>query len=285
MQSDVPCRFALGDATETGVGNNMNKAKKRKEILRYIAIVKEKADAYTTQVLSIKEDGTCGYGNGLHIEFKGTVRLITCEHVVRRAKHVFANPAPISGPIPRAEQDGKRYSCNIVTADRQSDIAVLNYSRTEDMVNITPYNLNGQPNYTNQIVNDHIGLAAYIHGVPGFNKDVINFSDGKIMTNCLTYTAAGGISKVSNELIQGDFAEKEIGNDPLTDLDGNVLQLTGGVRDISGMSGSGLWCFNQDNKLNLLGLLSYKDDLNIDIDQHLINCVPIWIITNHLMKT
>ena len=105
------------------------------------------------------------------------------------------------------------------------------------------------------------------------------------MTNCLTYTACGGISKVSNELIQGDFAEKEIGNDSLTDLDGNALPVTGGARDIRGMSGSGLWCFNQDDKLNLLGLLSHKDDLSCDRNQHLINCVPIWIITNHLMKT
>ena len=263
----------------------MNKAKKRKEILRYIAIVKEKADAHTTQVLSIKEDGTYGYGNGLNIDFKGTVCLITCEHVVRRAKYVFANPVPVSGPIPRTEQDGKRYSCNIITADHLSDIAVLNYSRTKDMVNITPYNLSDQPDYTSQIVNNHIGLAVYIYGLPGFNKEIINLNDGQIMTDCLTYTAGGGITKVSNEWIQGDFAEKEIGNDSLTDLDGNELQLTGGVRDISGMSGSGIWCFNQDNKLNLLGLLSRKDVLNIDIDQHLINCVPIWIITNHLMKT
>ena len=266
--------------------DNMNKVKNnRKEILKNIAIIQERTDAHTTQVLTIKENGTCGYGSGIHIEFKGTVRLITCEHVVRKAKHVFVNPAPISGPIPRAGQDGKRYSCNIVTADHLSDIAVLNYSRTKDMVNITPYNLSGQPDYTNQIVNNHMGLAVYIHGLPGFNKEIINLNDSQIMTSCLTYTSGGGITTVSNEWIRGDFAEKEIGNEPLTDLNDNALQLTGGARNIGGMSGSGLWCFNQDNKLNLLGLLSRKDDLNIDTDQHLINFVPIWIIANHLMKT
>lgn len=262
----------------------MNETIKRQEILRNVEIVKDKVDAHTTQVLSIKENETYGYGNGINVEFDGEVYLITCEHVVRRAKYVFVNPVPVSGPVPQSEQDGKRYPCNIVMADQSSDVAVLRYSRTADMAGITPYNLSDQPAYTNEIVTNHIGLAVYIHGLPGFNAEIIKLNKNKIMTNCLTYTAVGGIIEVSNEWIQGDFAEKELGNDPLTDLDGNELKLTGGARDISGMSGSGIWCFNQNNKYNLLGLLSGPDSLNIDKEQHLINCVPIWIITNCLMK-
>lgn len=264
--------------------NDIKKVINRKEILKCKTIVQKKADEYSTQVLVKTEDGSDMYGSGIHIEFKETIYLITCEHVVRKAKYVFANPPITKDLLPRIEQDGKRYACNIMAVNRKSDIAVLNYSRHEDMVGAIPFNIDNQVNYTNQIINSHIGLAVYIHGVPKFNMEIIELSNSQYLMDSLTYTAIGGVTKASNDWIQCDFAEKEAGENPLINLDDDFLELSGGSRDIKGMSGSGLWCFNQGNILTFLGLLSHKDKSNIDNDQHLINFVPVWKILIQIKK-
>jgi hypothetical protein len=123
----------------------------------------------------------------------------------------------------------------------------------------------------------HKGLASFIYGVLGKQTSGFVYPDGLAYMEVITYSGLGPIVEVTENLVVTDHAEKQSlrEGEPVISRIKNIVP-TGGYRDISGCSGSGLWIMTTEPIL--VGILCRPRAA--DSDKHLIEFTPVW----HLLK-
>jgi hypothetical protein len=129
---------------------------------------------------------------------------------------------------------------------------------------------------------DEIGLATCLYGLWGEKTRGHIYEDGLVYLNAPIYTAVGPLTQVTEHELIADMAEKELlfRNDANPVIKGTAL--TGGARDITGTSGSGLW-FMLDKEPTALGMVLGRAD-PCPPGTHLMRFTPVWSVRAWLSK-
>lgn len=224
----------------------------------------------------IDSDGAkaASFGSCIHLLYKGKKITVTCDHVAKQNSDYITSPKQVPGTCLPVQPDG--FSRDLVRIDSSSslDLAIFQYTDDPDQnVPLERYNLE-----RSQVINKQtipVGLLSYIHGAWGEYSPMHQYTDGLLYHEIQIYSAFGPITSIRDDLLVGDFAEKEFVDGPSDEVKKRVpnFKLTGGHRDIQGCSGSGLWALNGEDVF-LLGILLGRIDSAHN--EHLIRFTPVW---------
>jgi hypothetical protein len=215
------------------------------------------------------------YGSCLHVIYEGACYILTCSHVAKKDSIWFCGPKRLQKKmIPDGEHHLTKNLIEI-TRNESLDVTVLKGEIDLDAIGKKPYNLALSIPLNLRNVQKGIGTACYIYGIWGEFTHSAHYNDAVSYFEVPVYEAIGPISSCCDGEITADFAEKEIIEVNCKDfpqLEGIIA--TGGQRDLSGCSGSGLWVKGLDGIIILAGiLLGRKPGTS---DQHIIRFVPVW---------
>ena len=253
---------------------NLSNEEIQKHMQHYFSVVSR----YTDVLLSINNDGKCvKLGSCIHIKVSGKNLTISCCHVAHPSSSYFSGPKRLKQDIIPKDDNSRVSKIELVLRDKIYDIAIFNS-------NNLPLEKHGKSGYdlikskilTLEIAKRNIFSASYICGAFGSMTQGYTYPDGLSYMKLPLYTGLGTIVDVSNDEIITDFAEKdmyELNTNSFPHLKG--LCPTGGYRDISGTSGSGLW-IQLNNEILLAGILLGRR--KAPSSKHLIGFTPVWII-------
>lgn len=173
--------------------------------------------------------------------------------------------------------DLKAYSRDLLEVSRSEPFDLAIFQHDDDVSQNSPnhwYELSKSSIFSEQ--SDLVDLLSYIHGVWGESSSMYQHPLSGLLDYFLqSYTGFGPIIEVSGKEIIADFAEKEFVEEPSEEVKKRIpdFELSGGVRDISGCSGSGLWVHTKEG-VRLLGILLGRKEGRSD--EHLIRFTPVW---------
>ncbi len=204
---------------------------------------------------------------------------LTAEHVTRPNHLYYCAPKRLPQPkIPREE----KYTTPpipLVAKDKTTDLALFDTSKVDlATAERAPYDLTRSENVDIESVRRNIGSLSLTCGTWG--KQSVLYGQGPMLGELPLYVGIGPIRGVRDEQIVCDHAEKdvlELNTSAYPDL--AKVTPTGGARDLSGISGSGLWvkCAAGPTLIGIvLGRLDGRKD------EHLIRATPIWVVRDWL---
>jgi len=157
--------------------------------------------------------------------------------------------------------------------NKTNDLALLRYGEGHSPK--VAYDLSRSDVITEEFLAAEIGTASFILGVWGEETRAFPYPDGLLYLEDPLYSCVGPLVEVGPRAIVADMAEKEIllRTQKLPRL-ANVVA-TGGRRDLSGISGSGLWMLRQARPV-LVGIVLGPNEG--EPDQHLIRATPAWVL-------
>lgn len=216
-------------------------------------------------------------GSAIHITYKGLSLAVTCHHVAPIGCIYFTNPKRLKRPtIPDGE---KAFRQNVEELARSEalDLAVFDTSNIDVGAHGKQrYDLQKSGGVTPETVGKNIGTLSCIYGVWGKHVSGKSWEDAVLYIQFPVYTGLGPITGIERGFVIGDFAENEILERPKPNTEFEVLKTimpTGGARDLSGCSGSGLWVLCGGEPV-LAGILLGPEPSQHD--QHLIRFTPVW---------
>lgn len=239
------------------------------------------ARRHTDVVLAVaKESGETSMASCVHVEFQGYQLLLTCAHVLRLEHMYFSNPKRLS----LDQIDEEKYEV--------SSLRLLGHSPTFDLAVFDgtgliqpesgkePYPIARSDWFSQKRLQSQLGTAAFIYGLLGSASRVHQYPDGLVYLQAPMYTGMGPlVDVVQNEMV-GDFAEKSLlilNDKSFPQLTGQ--QATGGLREIGGVSGSGMW-MTFDGVQTLVGLVLGRRASSPGT--HHVRATPIWTIREWL---
>lgn len=250
-------------------------------IKRQIALFLPRREAemggFTDSVLLRSLDnGACGLASCLYVEWKGRAYAISCHHALAEGREYIAGARRLQGAT--------------IDEGGSNEVAPLSLLASDSALDLALFDLNGlglpsipkrayplaENGFTSTTTAGIIRCVAFIHAVPGFAMRGFQYPDELVFSQFPIYSAYGPIVDVSDEVIVADFAEVEL-IELESDAFPHLADFTpnGGTRDLSGMSGSGLWVISED-RFQLIGVLLGTDSRNDPQNQHLIRFTPIW---------
>jgi hypothetical protein len=226
---------------------------------------------------------TSGLGSCVYLQFRGRTVAISCHHVLKANAEYHTGAKRLSGTT-IDETNHASLELQLVASCPELDVAVFDVGGF-DLASIPKRALNCDSNGVlwPGAADACSGLLTFIHAAPGFAVRSAQYPDGLLFLELPIYSAHGPIVTVSEEVIVGDFAESElidVAADAIPRL--SDFTPTGGTRDLSGMSGSGLWAYSGGTEFKLIGILRGPDPANDPRTQHLIRFTPIWKVLEFL---
>lgn len=249
----------------------------KREIAHFEPLKKAQIEAFTDSVLLRSTDtGACGLGSCVYIEWMGTAYAISCQHILAENREYITGAKRLTSNIISENDSHAVAPIELIDSDKTFDLALFTLGGI-DLPSIPKraYAL-GENLLNSENTAKSVGSVSFIHAVPGFTLKAGQYEDGLVFLKCPIYAACGPIVEVSEDLIVGDFAEQELIEINLKDCpELKDFQPNGGTRDLSGMSGSGLWVICGD-RFVLLGILLGSTADNKTASEHRIRFTPIW---------
>ena len=218
-----------------------------------------------------------GLGACVHIEYQGRRFSVTCEHVTQNAAELYNLViTPSTEPRPLVVSDLS--PAVLVGSIPQIDLAILN-AQNENFASALkqPYPLAHSDYVTLECLEHEPGALSVIASAFASHARIV--PHGKVIYfEGPVYAAGGPIISVSSDSIIADFSEKQ-------QLYRNVelfpqledLQISGGSRDLSGMSGSGLWIRNdREHGVILAGI--WKGPASGRVGDPQLRFIPVWLL-------
>lgn len=253
----------------------------KQEIEPYLALRDEQMGVFTdSMLLRNTETGACGLASCTYIEWSGRAYALSCHHVLAEQREYLAG--------------AKRLSGGTIDEAGSQEVAPLIPVQSDKGLDLALFDLNGLalpsiPKQAYPLADSQLNLekaqknlrcVSFIHAAPGFATRGHQYpQDGLVFMQCPIYSAYGPILEATDDVIVADFAEAEL-NELNAEVFPHLRDFTpnGGTRNLSGMSGSGLWVIC-DGRFKLLGVLLGLDLRNDPATQHLIRFTPIWQVT------
>lgn len=248
---------------------------------KFTSVVPKHTDVFLTLSQPVEgKSETKGIGSCVHLLYKGRNFIVTCDHVAKERCIYFTNPKGIATPCVPEGQHTLVSGLPLLERSKPHDLAIFDGADLPmEQHGKTRFDLAKSAVVTHALLSDtkHNGLASFIYGVFGEQTSGIVYPDGLAYIEVITYSGLGPIVEVTEDMIVTDHAEKQnlLEGKPLIARIKNIVP-TGGYRDISGCSGSGLWIMKTEPIL--AGILCRPRVANSD--KHLIEFTPVW----HLLK-
>ena len=249
----------------------------KREIEPFLPLRELQITAFTdSMLLRNTETGACGQASCLFIEWKGTAYAVSCHHTLAELQEYIVGAKRLKGKAIKEDDTHEVAPLRLLGSDETLDLALFDLNGLT-LLNIPKraYSLS-ESRIDLKTTTKHLGGGAFIHGVPGFGTRGTQYDDGLVFLKCPIYSAYGPIVEVYEDLIVADFAEMELSE--LNDKDFPYLkdlEPTGGTRNLSGMSGSGLWVICNGGFV-LLGILLGPTEDNRAKIEHRIRFTPVW---------
>ena len=233
--------------------------------------------------------GDCGHASCVHVSVDGREFSISCQHVLRPNLLYYTGPTQLK--VDQITDEDMRKPAapplRLVAECAMLDLALFKHPDL-DLAKISKRSCVLEPDtLTFERASRNKGSLGFIWGTPGFAARMAEYTDGTVYVNTPVYKAYGPIVTVEVDRITADFAEtklievKNVAGSPI-----ESIQATGGARDLSGMSGSGLWV-HWDSKFHLAGILRAREKGADTTASHIIEFTPVWRLTEWVrgMKT
>jgi acyl-CoA synthetase (AMP-forming)/AMP-acid ligase II len=157
------------------------------------------------------------------------------------------------------------------------DVAILD-AQTIDFVvaKKEPFVLSISDRITQPFLEQELGVLCFIWGALGSSVEVVPRSQGAYVEVPI-YSNGGYLKTVTQMTITGEFKEEQVQvfNKTLFPQLSNTT-ISGASRDLSGMSGSGLWFGGEARTYSLVGILKGSASGNIADPE--IRFAPIWTV-------
>jgi hypothetical protein len=239
-----------------------------------------------TDIVLIREmtTGQCGQASCIFVSYHGMKYAVSCRHILKPNSECFTGARRVqTDQIP----DGAYNDVPPLKLARQSqpdDLAIFTHDglRASEIPKVHYAADHLTVNYGAMIKN--VRPCSFILGAPGaFTRGTQWKEDGLVYLEADLYTAYGPIVSVTENRIVANFAETE-----LIYLNENSKRMQGfvpteGARDLSGMSGSGLWVY-ATNRFHLAGILIGRVKGSDTTSAHLIEFSPIWKVRELLIS-
>lgn len=254
------------------------------EVARFLPLRESQIEPFTDSVLRRDvESGACGMASCIYVDWEGTTYALSCRHFLREGSEYYTG-AKLVGSGPMKEGDFNEIApLELLHSDADFDLSLFGLNGLAlASIPKQAYPLKAKP-LTLEEAQQSLRCVSFIHAVPGFAAKGTQYpQDGLVFMQRPIYSAYGPILEVTESLIVGDFAEKKLLERNEKDFPHlKDVEPTGGTRDLSGMSGSGLWVVCEDG-FRLLGiLLGAAKDNQPDIE-HRIRFTPIWKVIDWL---
>lgn len=249
----------------------------QREIERYLPLREEQMGSFTDSILIRNTvTGACGLASCTYVEWRGTPYAVSCHHILREGHEYISGARRISGSRIDEEDSHEVAPLTFINSDADLDLSVFDLNRLHlDSVPKRAYDINAD-DFSLDRISRNLQCVSFIHGVPGFSNQGIQYHDGLVFMSSPVYSAYGPIVEVTNDLIVGDFAETEcieLNTAAFPQLNG--FEPNRGTRNLSGMSGSGLWVISSES-FAFLGTLIGEAQGNNRISEHRIRFTPVW---------
>lgn len=248
------------------------------------AIVNPVAKDHTDIVLRVpRVDENCGIASGVHVDFQDRKLLVSCHHVLKPEHDYFSCAQRLERDI---VDDASPYRVSpLVLLDWSEELDLAVFDTTSVDLSHSKkrrYNLSNSGWLTFDRCRGDVGLAAFLYGLWGEKARRHVYEDGLVYLNAPIYTAIGPVTRIDPTLIIADMAEKELlyRNDAISAVRGT--ELTGGMRDLTGTSGSGLWIV-AGKAPALFGLVLGRVD-PCPPGTHLMRFTPVWALLDWLSR-
>ncbi len=219
-----------------------------------------------------------GSASGIFVSYCDKIFFVTCSHCI------IENSLYYTGATRGENQslNEKVPPLDLIKKNPELDIAILSYRGDLSKTNSRAYFIDNEKVISLDRTKRNIGNAGYICGFPEFLSNIkikVGDKNDSIVAYNKYYSGMGKIIRVDENMIVCDFAEQEF-------LFNYVPEVspTGGERDIRGMSGSGLWVYDElTDSPNLLGILLGKNKDSNPQKEHLIEFTPVWKLVEFLI--
>lgn len=211
------------------------------------------------------------------IENAGRTWIISCEHVTSHGDTYFVGPGRLTRDLISDGPQSQVAASRLVATSKDLDLALLELPATLPSLDTKrAYQLTASEWITPEVVSRHLNSAAFICALYGTESKLCQYEDGLIYLQAPLYSALGPIVSVTENTIVADFAEREL-------LFANVTAFpqlsnitpTGGLRNIHGISGSGLWVRRGDT-MHLAGIVQGRGSGGPK--QHFVRSSTIWAV-------
>lgn len=224
----------------------------------------------------------CGCASCVYIEYRGRRFSITCDHVTREASALYDLAiAPSDKPTPFGPVTSQSQAI-LLRRDTEHDLTVLDAQMANFVVaQKKPFPLETSDFISKEWLEQQHGLASFICGTWGVETLLIPMGQNRYVEKTF-YSAGGPIKTVTSSTIIAVFEEKELlsrNDQVLPHLRG--IRISGGSRDLSGMSGSGLWLLDE-NSIHLAGILT--GPASGEIADPELRFTPVWVLCDLLQQ-
>lgn len=221
-------------------------------------------------------------GSGLHLDTELGRLLVTCDHVVNKGAIRHFGPGRLAEPrFPDDFEPMRVPPADLVATNAEADLALLRggHPLAEGKC---AYPLEQSSGITAAHLSTQIGTASFILGFWGDKVRAHAYPDGVFYLEAPLYSGVGPLVEVHAETIVADMAEKDIfflNTQSFEHLNGTAA--TGGRRDLSGISGSGLWMLDAGSAV-LVGIVLGANPGSAD--EHLLRVAPVWVLRNWVKR-
>lgn len=258
------------------------------ELSSAIRIVRQQAPAHTGFIIGrrVKErkvefDGaSCVY-----IQHRSHVCAVTCEHVVRFTDSLYILLIPQSPKPALIDLQTKTVApAKLLLTNPELDLAVLDISSVDfQAAGKSPYALQRSAFVDEDWAKEElIGTASFIYGAWGNFVRRMPFGESNMFVETPFYSAGGPIVAVTKTTIIADFSEnRELFRNTADFPQLKAVRISGGSRDLSGTSGSGLWVV-VENQVCLVGILKGAEE---KVGDPRIRFIPVWQLRGMLERS
>ncbi len=220
--------------------------------------------------------GNVGLASCLHVRRGGRDLVVTCHHVAATAPACFTTPRRLVKDMVEEGDRRKVQQLTMITSSKELDLALFE-GATLDLAAAgrSRYDLTKSAWFTERRLTPD-GTAGFIYGLWGEKASVCSYPDGLVYVNAPIYSGVGPIVGVEERLLVVDVAEIKFLY--LSDRFKKETP-TGGVRELHGISGSGLWMI-LDHQVCLAGVVLGRKPKRDG--EHLIRVTPAWALVTWL---
>ncbi len=216
-------------------------------------------------------------GSAVLLEARKGFLAVTCDHVVSKGTVHYSGPGRLDRPkAPDKPNEHTVGPAELVATNVAADLALLRTDASAYLPGKVPYDLSKSDFVTEQLLQKQVGTAAFILGYWGEMSRAFAYPDGLFYLEAPLYAAIGPLSESSSEELIADMAEKDVlfRNDKVFPQIAQHVP-TGGKRDLSGISGSGLWMMDKTGPVLVGIVLGSRPGSS---EQHLIRAAPVWVL-------
>lgn len=233
------------------------------------------ASLHTDIIIAVpKGGGAARPASCLHLEFKGRPLVVTCEHVLEHDHDYFTNPKRLQTNMVE-ESRYKAASLSFLGSSPDLDLAVFDgVGVIQPESGKQTYRSNRSEWFSRDRLSPPDGTAVFLYGLLGNKTKGHQYADGLVYMQAPIYTGIGPLVEVTDNEMIGDFAEKKflvLNDQAFPHLAGE--RPTGGVRDLVGTSGSGLWMI-LDKAPSLAAIVVGRRQS--PTGTHLVRATPAW---------